>query len=415
MTKVILLALDQGKFDPQRSLEELEALAQAAQMEPVASVTQKRSVPEAGTVLGEGKLAEARLVAQNLEAEMAIFDGELTGSQMRNLSEALGIETIDRTMLILEIFQARAITNEGKLQTQLALERYRLPRLQGLGQIMTRQGGGGGGAAGARRGSGETQLELDRRYVHSRIEALEKKLEDVVRRRGETRRARQKSGVPVVALVGYTNVGKSSLMNALCGSQEVMEADMLFATLDPTARKLELPSGLTVVLIDTVGFVSRLPHHLVEAFKATLEELEYADLLIHVIDASDPNRDDHIEVVERLISQLAKPGTPVIECYNKADLADPDLLPRGENRIPLCAKTGEGVDALMKLIEKNLNRGLHHVKLLLPYSMGGQLDTLHTQARVLNVDYAGEGILVEAVCDEALYGKLRQYVQEEGL
>ena len=411
LTKVILLALDQGKFDPQRSLEELEALAQAAQMEPVASVTQKRSVPEAGTVLGEGKLAEARLVAQNLEAEMAIFDGELTGSQMRNLSEFLGIETIDRTMLILEIFQARAITNEGKLQTQLALERYRLPRLQGLGQIMTRQGGGGGGAAGARRGSGETQLELDRRYVHSRIEALEKKLEDVVRRRGETRRARQKSGVPVVALVGYTNVGKSSLMNALCGSQEVMEADMLFATLDPTARKLELPSGLTVVLIDTVGFVSRLPHHLVEAFKSTLEEAAYSDVIVKVADASDPQRLEQLAVTDQVLEELGCSDIPQLVVYNKCDAAN--ALSMDPQVLLTSAKTGAGLEALKEALDQSLSSRIRPIRILLPYDKLALADILRSRGSVAVEEYRADGVYYEGMAKlEDLY-QFEPYLWEE--
>lgn len=411
LTKVILLALDQGKFDPQRSLEELEALAQAAQMEPVASVTQKRSAPEAGTVLGEGKLAEARLVAQNLEAEMAIFDGELTGSQMRNLSEALGIETIDRTMLILEIFQARAITNEGKLQTQLALERYRLPRLQGLGQIMTRQGGGGGGAAGARRGSGETQLELDRRYVHSRIEALEKKLEDVVRRRGETRRARQKSGVPVVALVGYTNVGKSSLMNALCGSQEVMEADMLFATLDPTARKLELPSGLTVVLIDTVGFVSRLPHHLVEAFKSTLEEAAYSDVIVKVADASDPQRLEQLAVTDQVLEELGCSDIPQLVVYNKCDAAN--ALSMDPQVLLTSAKTGAGLETLKEALDQALSSRIRPIRILLPYDKLALADILRSRGSVAVEEYRADGVYYEGMAKlEDLY-QFEPYLWEE--
>ncbi len=402
LTKVILLALDQGKFDPQRSLEELEALAQAAQMEPVASVTQKRAVPEAGTVLGEGKLAEARLVAQNLEAQLAIFDGELTGSQMRNLSDALGIETIDRTMLILEIFQARAITNEGKLQTALALERYRLPRLQGLGQVMNRQGGGGGGTAGARRGSGESQLELDRRYVHSRIEALEKKLEDVVRRRGETRRARQKSGVPVVALVGYTNVGKSSLMNALCGSQEVMEADMLFATLDPTARKLELPSGLTVVLIDTVGFVSRLPHHLVEAFKSTLEEAAYSDVIVKVADASDPQRLDQLAVTDQVLEELGCSDIPQLVVYNKCDAAN--ALSLDPQVLLTSAKTGAGLEELKAALDNALSARIRPIRILLPYDKLSLADLLRNRGSVSVEEYREDGVYYEGMAKlEDLY------------
>ncbi|MGN0984106.1 MAG: GTPase HflX, partial [Gemmiger sp.] len=328
--KVVLLSLDLGHFDAARSLDELAALAEANGMEVTATVTQRRSTPEAGTLLGEGKVAEARLVCLNTGAVCAIFDGELTGSQIRNLSAALQVEVLDRTMLILEIFRARATTNEGKLQTELATLRYQLPRLQGLGESLSRQGGGGAGGGGARRGAGETKLELDRRHLHHRIEHLEGRLKELEKRRGETRRARQKNNVPVIALVGYTNVGKSSLMNALCGA-EVLEADMLFATLDPTARRLTLPSGLEIVLIDTVGFVSRLPHHLVEAFKSTLEEAAFSDVIVKVADASDPERMEQLAVTDEVLRSLDCGEIPQLVVYNKCDAAsalsfDPGVL-----------------------------------------------------------------------------------------
>ena len=300
---VVLLALDQGRYDMARSLDELRALADANGMDAVAEVVQKRATPEAATLLGEGKVAEARLVCQNVNAAAAIFDGELTGSQIRNISNALGgLEVIDRTMLILEIFRSRAVTNEGKLQTELALLRYRLPRLQGMGEALSRQGGGGGGGGGARRGAGETKLELDRRHVHARIDALAEKLAEMEKRRGESRKARAKTGMPVVSLVGYTNVGKSSLMNALCGPS-VAEADMLFATLDPTSRKLILPSGMAVLLVDTVGFVSRLPHNLVEAFKSTLEEAAWSDVIVRVADAGDEQREEQLAVTDEVFGR----------------------------------------------------------------------------------------------------------------
>ena len=303
-TKVILLALDQGLWDCERSLNELAALCEANHMEAVASVTQKRQTPETGIVLGSGKLEEAAAAAAELGAECAVFDGELTGSQIRNISTALGgMEVIDRTMLILEIFRSRAVTNEGKLQTELALLRYRLPRLQGMGESLSRQGGGGGGGGGARRGAGETKLELDRRHVHARIDALAEKLAEMEKRRGESRKARAKTGMPVVSLVGYTNVGKSSLMNALCGPS-VAEADMLFATLDPTSRKLVLPSGMAVLLVDTVGFVSRLPHNLVEAFKSTLEEAAWSDVIVRVADAGDDQREEQLAVTDEVLDGL---------------------------------------------------------------------------------------------------------------
>ena len=295
--KVILLALDQGLWDCERSLAELSALCEANQLAAA-------QTPETGIVLGSGKLEEAHLAAEELGAVCAVFDGELTGSQIRNISTALGgLEVIDRTMLILEIFRSRAVTNEGKLQTELALLRYRLPRLQGMGESLSRQGGGGGGGGGARRGAGETKLELDRRHVHARIDALAEKLAEMEKRRGESRKARAKTGMPVVSLVGYTNVGKSSLMNALCGPS-VAEADMLFATLDPTSRKLVLPSGMAVLLVDTVGFVSRLPHNLVEAFKSTLEEAAWSDVIVRVADAGDEQREEQLAVTDEVLDGL---------------------------------------------------------------------------------------------------------------
>ena len=409
-TKVVLLALDQGLWDCERSLAELAALCEANHMEAVAQISQKRQTPETGIVLGSGKLEEASLAAQELGAECAVFDGELTGSQIRNISTALGgLEVIDRTMLILEIFRSRAVTNEGKLQTELALLRYRLPRLQGMGEALSRQGGGGGGGGGARRGAGETKLELDRRHVHARIDALAEKLAEMEKRRGESRKARAKTGMPVVSLVGYTNVGKSSLMNALCGPS-VAEADMLFATLDPTSRKLVLPSGMAVLLVDTVGFVSRLPHNLVEAFQATLEELQYADLLLHVIDASDPERTAHMEVVEKLAAQLAPQGVPIIEVYNKADLVEPQLIPVGENKVAISAATGTGLPRLLELVEQNLDTGVKRVTMKLPYAAAGEVDRIHREGKVFTTEYENDGILVEAALSREMQGRYRDYI-----
>ena len=345
-TKVVLLALDQGLWDCERSLAELSALCEANHMEAVAQITQKRQTPETGIVLGSGKLEEASLAAQTLGAECAVFDGELTGSQIRNISNALGgLEVIDRTMLILEIFRSRAVTNEGKLQTELALLRYRLPRLQGMGEALSRQGGGGGGGGGARRGAGETKLELDRRHVHARIDALAEKLAEMEKRRGESRKARAKTGMPVVSLVGYTNVGKSSLMNALCGPS-VAEADMLFATLDPTSRKLVLPSGMAVLLVDTVGFVSRLPHNLVEAFKSTLEEAAWSDVIVRVADAGDEQREEQLAVTDEVLDGLDCTDIPRLTVYNKCD--KPNTLSFDPDILLTSAKTGYGLDKLLQ-------------------------------------------------------------------
>ena len=393
-TKVVLLALDQGLWDCERSLAELSALCEANHMEAVASVTQKRQTPETGIVLGSGKLEEAAAAAGELGAECAVFDGELTGSQIRNISTALGgMEVIDRTMLILEIFRSRAVTNEGKLQTELALLRYRLPRLQGMGESLSRQGGGGGGGGGARRGAGETKLELDRRYLRSRIEKLESRLKELEKRRGETRRARQKNGVPVISLVGYTNVGKSSLTNALCGA-EIFEADMLFATLDPTARKCTLPSGLQVILVDTVGFVSRLPHDLVDAFKSTLEEAACSDIILKIADASDSEAAEQLSVTDEVLNDLGCGDIPQVTVYNKCDRTgvapyDPDVL-------LVSAKTGYGLDSLLAKIDEILAHRVRTIEVLLPYDKLALADVFRTRGSVLAEEYRENGVYYKA-------------------
>ena len=391
---VVLLALDQGRYDMARSLDELRALADANGMDAVAEVVQKRATPEAATLLGEGKVAEARLVCQNVNAAAAIFDGELTGSQIRNLSAALQVEVLDRTMLILEIFRARATTNEGKLQTELALLRYRLPRLQGMGESLSRQGGGGGGGGGARRGAGETKLELDRRHVHARIDALAEKLAEMEKRRGESRKARAKTGMPVVSLVGYTNVGKSSLMNALCGPS-VAEADMLFATLDPTSRKLVLPSGMALLLVDTVGFVSRLPHNLVEAFKSTLEEAAWSDVIIRVADAGDEQREEQLAVTDEVLDGLDCADIPRLTVYNKCDKPgamsfDPDILLTS-------AKTGYGLDALLKKLDELLSDRVHTIRVLLPYDKLGLAAPMRERGSVQLEEYREDGLYLEGI------------------
>ena len=392
--RVVLLALDQGKFDAQRSLDELAALAEANGMQAVATVCQKRSTPEAATLLGEGKVEEARLVCLNTDAEAAIFDGELTGSQIRNLSAALQVEVLDRTMLILEIFRARATTNEGKLQTELATLKYRMPRLQGLGEALSRQGGGGGGGGGARRGAGETKLELDRRHVHARIDALAEKLTEMEKRRGESRKARAKTGMPVVSLVGYTNVGKSSLMNALCGPS-VAEADMLFATLDPTSRKLVLPSGMAVLLVDTVGFVSRLPHNLVEAFKSTLEEAAWSDVIIRVADAGDEQREEQLAVTDEVLDGLDCTDIPRLTVYNKCD--KPNTLSFDPDILLTSAKTGYGLDKLLQKLDEVLSDRVHTIRVLLPYDKLGLAAPMRERGSVQVEEYREDGLYLEGI------------------
>ena len=389
------------------SLEELEALLETAGGFCTAKILQNRHTPDARTFIGQGKAEEVRMLIEATESNMAIFDNALSPSQIRVLEELLGVTVLDRSALILDIFAQRAKTAEGRLQVELAQYKYLLPRLSGMGVSLSRQGGGIG-----TRGPGETQLETDRQHIRTRISRLEEELEQVRQVRAVQRRQRTKNSVPVVALVGYTNAGKSTLLNRLTGAG-IPANNRLFDTLDTTSRQLSVNETLDVILSDTVGFIAKLPHHLVEAFRATLEELEYADLLIHVIDAADPEREAHIAVVDKLVAQLAKADTPVIQCYNKADLVSPEDIPVGENRVAVSAKGGQGLDRLLELIARNLARGQHRVTLLLPYAKGGLLDRLHQEAKVQSVDYAPQGIAVEAVVGPVLCGQLRDYITGE--
>ncbi len=406
--RAVLVGLNAGVFTreetaTEQTLDELEALLQTAGGTCCAKLLQNRPAPDPHTFLGEGKVQELREIVDHHAATMVIFDNDLTPAQNRTLEKLTEVPVIDRSALILDIFAQRARTREGKLQVELAQYKYLLPRLAGMWTHLERQEG----AIGTR-GPGETQLETDRRLIRARITRLEAELKEVRKNRAVQRERRIKNSVPVVALVGYTNAGKSTLLNRLTGAG-IPANDRLFDTLDTTARQLEISDTLSVVLTDTVGFIAKLPHHLVEAFRATLEELQYADLLIHVIDGANPNREEHIAVVNRLIAQLAKPGIPVIEAYNKADQTAPEDLPRGKNQIAISARTGMGLDALFAAIEKNLAPTRHHTVFLLPYSLGGQVDLLHTQAKVLACDYLAEGIRVEVICDDAIFGRLRPY------
>ena len=314
---------------------------------------------------------------------------------------------LDRSALIMDIFAQRAKTKEGRLQVELAQYKYLLPRLSGMGKSLSRQGGGIG-----TRGPGETKLESDRRHIRERITRLESELAQVRQVRGVQRERRMKNSVPEVAIVGYTNAGKSTLLNQLTGAG-IPANNRLFDTLDTTSRLLKVSDNLDVILSDTVGFIAKLPHHLVDAFRATLEELEYADLLLHVIDSADPNRQEHIAVVDKLIATLAKPGTPVLYCYNKADLVSREDIPVGENIVAVSAAKGVGMEILLHKIEQMLGHARHHVVLCLPYSMGGQVDALHSGAKVNSVDYTAGGIEIDAVLDDILYGRLREYVTKE--
>ena len=410
--RAVLVGLNADCFRPEqtateRTLEELRNLLETAGGTCVGTVLQNRHAPDAHSFIGEGKAQEVAELVAATDASMVVFDNELSPSQIRALEELTGAVVLDRSALILDIFAQRAQTLEGRLQVELAQYRYLLPRLSGMGTSLSRLGGGIG-----TRGPGETKLETDRRHIRRRIAKLEQELEDVRQVRATARDRRIHASVPVAALVGYTNAGKSTILNRLTGA-EIPANDRLFDTLDTTTRRLKVSDTLTVLLSDTVGFIAKLPHHLVSAFRATLEELEYADVLIHVIDASDPDREEHMAVVDRLIGQLAKPGTPVIECFNKSDLVPGDRIPHRDECVRISAATGEGMGELLSLIESTLNRGLHRCKLLLPYAQGGRIEQLHEKAQVLSCEYTGEGISVEAIVPEALFGQLRDWVKEE--
>ena len=389
------------------SLEELEALLETAGGFCTAKVLQNRHTPDAHSFIGEGKAQEVRMLAEATESNMVVFDNELSPGNIRALEEILGVTVLDRSALILDIFAQRAKTKEGRLQVELAQYQYLLPRLAGMGASLSRQGGGIG-----TRGPGETQLESDRRHIRERISRLKSELEQVRQVRAVQRERRIKNSVPVVAIVGYTNAGKSTLLNRLTGVG-IPANNRLFDTLDTTSRLLTVSDNLDVILSDTVGFIAKLPHHLVNAFHATLEELEYADLLLHVIDSADPDREAHIAVVDGLIAKLAKPGTKVLRCYNKADLVERTDIPVGSDMVAISAAAGIGMERLLKAIEEALGGSWHPVRLTLPYSAGGLLDTLHSGAKVNHVDYTGEGIVVDAVLDEILYGRLREYITKE--
>ena len=389
------------------TIEELEALLETAGGFCTGKILQNRHAPDSHSFIGEGKAQEVRMLVEFTEATMVIFDNELSPGHIRALEEILGVTVLDRSALILDIFAQRAKTKEGRLQVELAQYKYLLPRLSGMGKSLSRQGGGIG-----TRGPGETKLESDRRHIRERINRLQNELEQVRQVRGVQRERRMKNSVPVVAIVGYTNAGKSTLLNKLTGAG-IPANNRLFDTLDTTSRQLTVSDNLDVILSDTVGFIAKLPHHLVDAFRATLEELEYADLLLHVIDSSDPNREEHIEVVDKLISKLAKSGTKVLRCYNKADLVCAEDIPIGEDVVKMSAATGMGMDTLLKAIEDALGHSRHHITVLLPYSMGGMVETLHQNAQVLNTEYTGDGIEVETIVDPILYGRLKEYIVKE--
>ena len=401
-------SMDEHERSSDVSMEELAALVETAGGETVAMLIQNRPSPEPRSFIGDGKVQEMKQLIEMNDCDLAVFDNELSPSQMRVLSEDLGVKVLDRSGLILDIFAQRAQTKEGQLQVELAQYKYLLPRLTGMWTHLVRQTASGGSSPIGTRGPGETQLETDRRHIRRKIQKLEEELAAVRQVRATQRRRREKNAMPVVALVGYTNAGKSTLLNCLTGS-EIPANDRLFDTLDTTTRRLRIDESTEVLLSDTVGFIRKLPTHLIEAFKATLEELRYADVLLHVIDISNPEWEEQARVVDELIRQLGAESTPCLRVYNKCDRYM-GILPHGEDVVCISAKSGEGAEALVRKLSQMLDRGKKQVTLLLPYSAGGLLDSLNREAKVLRTDYTDAGIEVEAVVQPELYGKLKQYI-----
>ena len=412
--RAVLVGLSSPKLDKrdnadEDTLEELADLVETAGGAVVASVLQNRPSPEPRTFIGEGKVAEIRELVENEEATMVIFDNDLSPSQQRSLTEDLKVQVLDRSALILDIFAQRARTKEGRLQVELAQYQYLLPRLTGMWTHLERQAGTSGKGPIGSKGPGETQLETDRRHIHRKIDKLKEELEEVRRVRGTQRQRRMKNEIPVVAIVGYTNAGKSTLLNALTHAG-IPANNRLFDTLDTTSRLLTVSDTLDVVISDTVGFIRKLPHQLVDAFKATLEELEYADMLLHVIDISNPEWQEQAAIVDELIRELGAEQTPCLRVYNKSDLFWGDIRPHGEDTVNISAKTGEGLDELLRAIDRRLDKGTRRLTLHIPYDKAGLLDVLYKDARVESVAY-GETIDVQAVCNPRAIGLVKPYIE----
>lgn len=402
--RVMLCAVDIGEYDAERSLDELAELADTAGADTVIRVIQKRPSYEPATCIGSGRLDEMAELCEREEIDQIIFDCELTATQIRNIEDICGVHTIDRTMLILDIFAQRATTHEGRLQVEIAQYRYRLPRLAGMGLKLSRLGGGIG-----TRGPGETKLETDKRHIRARIASLSEELKEIEKRRGLHRERRKKDGVLVCAIVGYTNVGKSTLLNTLTEAG-VLAENKLFATLETTSRAIELPDGRSVMLVDTVGLISRLPHHLVEAFKSTLEEAANADVILHIVDASNPECETQAKVTLELLKELGCEGIPVVTAFNKCDLVPYlDDISVGDSVVRISAKRGEGIPELLEAVAKALPQSAKKMKLLIPFSEGGLIADIRREGKVFSEEYTADGTLVDALVDVKLYSRVEQY------
>lgn len=401
----------QEQDDTKESLEELKELVKTAGAQTVAVVIQNRERPHPGTYLGKGKIEELLALIEELSADGVVCDDELSPAQMKNLEDALGTRIMDRTMVILDIFAQHASTKEGKIQVELAQLKYRSSRLIGMGHVLSRLGGGIG-----TRGPGEKKLEMDRRLIKDRISQLGRELEDVVKAREVLRSARNRNPIPIVAIVGYTNAGKSTLLNYLTGAG-VLEEDKLFATLDPTTRNLVLPSGQQILLTDTVGFVRKLPHHLIDAFRSTLEEAKYADIILHVTDASNPDCDKHMHVVYETLRGLGVTDKTVITVFNKQDvlrekIAAGEVLPdvqkdlKADETVKISAKTGEGMEELLCVLEKILRESKVLIEHVFPYTETAKIQKIRKYGQLLTEEYLEDGTYIKAYVPKEVYMQL---------
>lgn len=409
--RVVLFAVSTGEDGAAESLDELEELAQTAGAVTVGKVIQNRESIHPGTYLGKGKIDELRELVWQLDATGVICDDELSPAQLKNLEDALEIKVMDRTMVILDIFAARARTREGKIQVELAQLRYRAVRLVGMRDSLSRLGGGIG-----TRGPGEKKLEMDRRLIHERIGQLKDELEDVKRHRELVRRQREKGGALKAAIVGYTNAGKSTLLNRLTQAG-ILAEDKLFATLDPTTRAFRLPGGENVLLTDTVGFIRKLPHHLIEAFKSTLEEAKYCDVILHVVDCSNPQMDMQMHVVYETLRQLDVKDKEIVTVFNKIDKEGADTACRdmtADYRVKVSARTGEGLDALAEVLGMILRSRRVYLEKVFPYAEAGRIQRIRSFGQLISEEYLDDGVLVKAYVPAEMFEELYVSKDERG-